>query len=410
MSNHKSAVLQPEPPIAEARQDYKLPSAFLAKHQEAFYRTTLRSIGDAVIATDKDCLITFINPVAETLTGWLREEALGTPLSEIFKISTESDNHLLEDPATRVLRVGHTVSLPKGVLLNTRDGKKTPIDDSSALILDDDGDAIGAVVIFRDISLRKLGEDALRKSDKLATAGLLAATIAHEINNPLAAVTNLLFILRADPNLSESTQQNLEQMDRELSRVTLIAKQALGLHRNSVQARPINMRELLDELLVLYQGRLRSKSIILQKEYKSTVVIEGFEGDLKQVFSNLIANAIDAMGEDGVLSLRTKNSNDAECPGIKVQVGDNGAGIGAEFLERVFEPFYTTKDTGSGLGLWVVKQIIEEHGGSIRIQSRVHGAKHGACFSVCLPLIMQERPSVRMLAQPNGAPLQDRRR
>ncbi len=405
MTNN-SAVLHPELPIAEAKKGNVAPSAFLTSHREAFYRTTLRSIGDAVIATDRNCLITFINPVAETLTGWTRADALGKPLSEIFQITTETNNTLLEDPATKVLRVGHTVSLPKGVLLHARDGKKTPIDDSSALILEDDGESIGAVVIFRDITLRKMGEDALRKSDKLATAGLLAATIAHEINNPLAAVTNLLFILQGEPNLSDTIRLSLDQMDRELSRVTLIAKQALGLHRNSVKATPIDLRELLDELLVLYQGRLRSKNIGLQKHYKSTVAIEGFEGDLRQVFSNLISNALDAMSDGGVLTLRTKKSGSAKnLGGVEVGIGDNGVGISPEALDRVFDPFYTTKETGSGLGLWVVKQIIEEHGGSIRIQSRANSPKHGTCFSVCLPLIMQERPSIRMFSSiPSGLP------
>ncbi len=409
MNPQAPAVIELELPVAERTNGNLRPAELDVAHREAFYRTTLRSIGDAVISTDKDCQITFINPVAEKLTGWIRDEALGRKLAEVFVLVSESGEIILEDPASKVMREGHTVSLPKGVKLKTRDGRLTPIDDSSAPILDDQNRLLGVVVIFRDISLRKMGEDALRKSDKLATAGLLAATIAHEINNPLAAVTNLLFILKLDPHISESTRVNLDLMDRELSRVTLIAKQALGLHRNSVQPRSIDMRELLDELLVLYQGRLQSKKIKLAKKYDTATSITGFEGDLKQVFSNLISNAIDAMSENGMLTLQIEDSRCGKLPGIQVGVGDDGVGFSADAMEKAFEPFYTTKETGSGLGLWVVKQIVEEHGGSLNIKSQTGPSERGSCFTVCLPLVMHERPSVRVLAHAHEPRLHDRR-
>ena len=247
----------------------------------------------------------------------------------------------------------------------------------------------GFVALVMDVTQRRVAEDALRKSEKLAAAGRLAASIAHEINNPLEAITNLLFLLQQEEQLSSMGQEYLSLAEQELSRVSQIATQTLRFHRRSAKALPINVEEVLEAVLTLYRPRLVKSGVVADLRYRKTVPVVAFEGELRQLFANLIANALDAMPEGGRLTLRTRPATRAGVQGVHVTVADSGFGIPEDLRAHIFEPFVTSKDaTGTGLGLWVSKEIIEKHRGAVRVRSRNAAASQmqssGTVFSIFL--------------------------
>src|SRR5262249_28172173 len=240
---------------------------------------------------------------------------------------------------------------------------------------------------FLDVTQAKLSEQTLRKTEKLVTAGRMAATIAHEINNPLAAATNLLYLARTDPEGAEA-RQYLEQAEQELARVAHITRQTLGFYRDSASPTQVNLQKLMESVLLIYRKKLESKQIKLECEFRGPVTVEGIEGELRQVLSNLITNAADAVPMGGTIRVRTaasllRNGETAS----RISVADNGKAISPEHGYHIFEPFFTTKDSvRTGLGLWVAKQIIEKHGGHIAFRSRTSVGSSGTLFSIFLPL------------------------
>ena len=225
-------------------------------------------------------------------------------------------------------------------------------------------------------------EAALRRSEKLALAGRLAASIAHEINNPLAAVTNLHYLMARSESLPE-IKRLLAIADEELARVAEIAKQTLKFHRESSRSAAVELRDVIESVLTLYRGRLRSAGIEVITEFGPPRAIAGFAGELRQLFANLIGNALDAMWEGGKLRIRIRPAERAGTPGILVTVADSGVGIPRDVRRQLFEPFVSTKgSTGTGLGLWVAAEIVRHHGGSIRLKSR---ERAGTVFTVFLP-------------------------
>ncbi|MCU1284531.1 MAG: multi-sensor signal transduction histidine kinase [Acidobacteriales bacterium] len=251
------------------------------------------------------------------------------------------------------------------------------------VLVDENGEVERMVGIGVEITQRRNAEEALRRSEKLAAAGRLAATIAHEINNPLAAITNLVYLAQTDKTLSEKTRDYLNMASQELSRVSHITKQALGFYRETHAAQQLELTQLLEDLRPIFQSRLDAKELTLTTDYRSTALIEGIQGELRQVFSNLISNAIDASEMGGTISLRVKDLPNAW---VRVEVEDSGAGISEAVSKKLFEPFFTTKrDVGTGLGLWLSKGIVEKHKGTIEFHSRNGSASSGTCFFVDLP-------------------------
>src|SRR6267154_535889 len=240
-----------------------------------------------------------------------------------------------------------------------------------------------------DITSNKLAEDALRKSEKLAAAGRLAATIAHEINNPLEAVTNLLYLLRLNDQWDDQARSYVSQAEHELARIAHVARQTLGFYRDTTSLRLMDLAKIVEEALFLYLPRIQAKGIHLSREYDEGVQVTGLAGEIRQVISNLVANAIDALPDQGDLRIRVHHSkelNNSNRPGGRIVIADTGSGISPEHRTKLFEPFYTTKqDVGTGLGLWVSREIVQKHGGSISLHSCVAPGRSGTVFSIFLP-------------------------
>ena len=246
----------------------------------------------------------------------------------------------------------------------------------------DEGQPIRFDGVTVDMTERKLAEDALRRSEKLAAAGRLSATIAHEINNPLAAVTNLLYLARNSRNI-EDIHAAIDTADQELKRVAHITKQTLGFYKDTGTPSPLNIAEVVEQVVSIYTRRIEARGIAVENQFfDKGIEVVANSGELRQVISNLISNAVDAMPDGGHLVLRVSATPSA----VRVTVADNGVGIERAVSKRIFEPFHTTKtDVGTGLGLWVSRQLVEKHGGCIRFRSSTRPGHTGTTFSFTVP-------------------------
>ena len=481
-------------------------------------QVTLTSIGDAVLSTDTDGRVTFLNPVAAALTGWQLDEARGQPIQNVFRIINEQTRVTAEDLVGRVLREGRVVELVNHTALVAKDGREIPIEDSAAPIRDSAGSIIGVVLVFhdvtekrraqealryqldlvqaitqsaadsifvtdangcvtfvnqegekvfglardeflgknlhdsihhhhpdgrpysaeecqlaglhrygegvrnfddvffrkdgsqvsvscsnapleidgvrvgtvmvvRDVSDRKRAEEALLRSEKLASVGRMAASIAHEINNPLEAVTNTLYLARTNLHKPQFAAQYLEMADDELNRISHITRQTLGFYRESSAPTAVSVNSILDSAVDLLRGKIKVKRATVEKQYDGDLRINAVSGELRQVLANLLANSLDAIGDSGIVKLHVSRSTCSGQPCVRITVADNGTGIDAATLPRIFEPLFTTRESvGSGLGLWVSKQILDKHHGSIHVRTRTDGAHRGTTFSVVIPV------------------------
>ncbi len=247
---------------------------------------------------------------------------------------------------------------------------------------------------IRDYMLQERNaEEALRRSEKLAVAGRLAATIAHEINNPLEAVTNLVYLART-ANSQDVAREYLGQAESELARVSAIASETLKFYRQPNQATETSIPEILKSLVVLYRDKIATSRVELRMDFADVPPIVAFAGELRQVFSNLLTNAIEAAG-GARIEIRLRHGRDRSGrKGVKLLVADTGTGIPESVRSKIFEPFVSTKATGgTGLGLWVSSEIVRKHGGSIRVRSCSRPDRHGTVFCVFLPAITQSMES-----------------
>jgi signal transduction histidine kinase len=251
-------------------------------------------------------------------------------------------------------------------------------------------------IIVLDASDRKRSEEALRRTEKLAVTGRLAASIAHEINNPLEAITNLLFLLRSFEDLPESAQRYLAMTENEVRRVSEITQQTLRFYRQPTQPARSSMADLLDSVISLYQSRLNALDVHVERDYDPALTLFCFAGEIRQVMANLIGNSIDASEAGGRLVVRARRSHDwmnAKQSGVRISVADTGTGMDREVRQHIFEAFFTTKEsTGTGLGLWVSQEIILKHHGRMRVRSRTastgnHAIQNvsGTVFQIFIP-------------------------
>jgi PAS domain S-box-containing protein len=369
--------------------DRREKDAAALQQSEAWFRVTLSSIGDGVIATDDQGRVSFLNSVAERLTGTSLAQAKGVKISEIFPIFSEATNKPAENPVDKVLALDCVVALANHTVLQHRAGHLLPIEDTAAPIRDDSGKLIGVVLVFHDASRERNLQEVLRRTEKLAAAARLAATVSHEINNPLEAVGNLIFLAKNHPDAPDKVTEQLQLAEKELARVSHITRQTLGFYRESVSATPIHLPTLVESVLTLYSNKLQIKQIKVQLAFEDCPAITGLAGEIQQLVSNIISNAIDAAPASGNLKIYAAPVNLPGGRSIQLRIEDDGPGVAPENLSRIFEPFFTTKkDVGTGLGLWVCKEIAERHGGSVQVQSD-YGK--GATFTILLPY-QENRP------------------
>jgi PAS domain S-box-containing protein len=250
------------------------------------------------------------------------------------------------------------------------------------------GRITGGVAVNTDVTQAQLQDEALRKSEKLAAVGQLASSIAHEINNPLESITNLLYLVQKSDSMDEVKEYARIAQD-ELARVTEITLQTLRFHRQQSKPVEIDLADLMRTVMALYTGRLLVRSLSVEMKLVNSPLVMGLEGEIRQVVNNLIRNALDVMSEGGgrlLIRLHPQTNWTDGRKGVRLTVGDTGEGISLDIMEHLFEPFQTTKELmGTGLGLWVSKGIVEKHEGTIRTRTR-RGKRHGTVFSVWLPV------------------------
>ena len=256
-------------------------------------------------------------------------------------------------------------------------------------VRDDKGNVARWFGTNTDITEQRRAEEALRQTEKLAATGRLAASIAHEINNPLEAVINLVYLARKQP---ENARKYLELADQELERIAQITRNTLGFYRDSSSTKEVDISGVLGEVIALYWRKIQFKKISVRPDYGNGIKIVGFPGEIRQIFANLVANAIEALSAEGSLVIRASRvtlRDGSNRAGVRVTFLDNGTGIAPENRKKIFEPFYTTKkDVGTGLGLWLTLQLVEKHHGSLRVRTSVEPGRSWTVFSVFLP----ERP------------------
>jgi PAS domain S-box-containing protein len=338
------------------------------------------SSDDVILSKDLNGIITSWNEAATRVFGYKADEMIG---SSILKLIPE---HLHSDEKTILenIRAGRRVEHFETVRL-TKSGELIDVSLTVSPVKDAQGRVVGASKILRDISTRKRMERSLLQAEKIAATGRMAATIAHEINNPLEAVMNLLFLLR--PKITdEEGIHYLTTAESELSRVSHIAKQTLGFYREHAAASLASPAQIAEHAVTIYEPRCTAAGITIEKSLTSSRKVVLRRGEMMQVISNLIANAIYAMPGGGTLSISVSDTT-TPTEGVSLNVADNGEGIAPQILPKVFDAFFTTRATvGTGIGLFVVKNFVEGHGGQITIESHTQPENHGTTVRIFLPL------------------------
>jgi PAS domain S-box-containing protein len=335
---------------------------------------------DVILSKDLNGIITSWNDAAVRVFGYTADEIVGTSILKLIPEHLHSDEKTIIESIRAGRRVEHFETIRR-----TKDGREIDVSLTVSPIKDAAGRVIGASKILRDISSRRRIEQSLLQSEKIAATGRMAATIAHEINNPLEAVMNLLYLLR--PKITDTEGLNyLATAEDELGRVSHIAKQTLGYYREHAAASPASLSQIAEHALTIYEPRCSVAGITVKRSLDSETKVVLRRGEMMQVVSNLIANSIYAMPDGGTLSVSVHNVTSLG-EGIVLTVEDTGVGIAPDVLPRVFEAFFTTRTTvGTGIGLFVAKQFVEGHGGRISIESRNDPESHGTTVRIFLPL------------------------
>ena len=356
----------------------------LRTSEERFRRLIENSSIGLLIGTF-DGSLSYMNPSLLALLGYTAEEVRNGSVrwSDLTPPEfAEADQRAIEQLRAR------GVSDPYQKAYRSKDGRVIPLLFGATLIpTERDGHTEEVAVFITDLSEQKKAETALVQSEKLAAVGRLAASISHEINNPLEAVTNLLYLAKHE-DLPPQAMTYLLLAEQELARVSQIAGQTLRFHRQATRARPVTPKELLEPVIALYQGRLNNSNIEVAIEDRDAGEIVCFEGDIRQVLNNLVSNAIDSMRTGGRLVLRARDSHSRTTgrPGVRITVADTGHGMAEAVRRRIFEAFYTTKGiNGTGLGLWISIGIVDKHEGHLHVCSSCDPQRHGTVFSLFLP-------------------------
>jgi PAS domain S-box-containing protein len=333
----------------------------------------VQSSDDAIISKDLNGMITSWNRGAEQIFGYTAEEAVGQPVTLLMPPERVNE----EPEILRRIRSGERIEHYETVRSH-QDGTRLDISLSISPLFDNQGQVVGASKIARNITDRKRMEATLLKAHGLGVAGRMAASIAHEINNPLEAVTNLLYLMRSDVK-SEIGIKYLATAEAELARVAQITRKTLAYYRDTSKPESLDLSTLITETLSVFVKKIGNKEITVVRT-DQLCLVHGFKGDLLQLFSNLIANAIDAVSQGGRIDISVSTSGEAAV----VAVHDNGAGIAPDHKSKLFEPFFTTKEQhmGTGLGLWISREIARKHGAEIAVESSTDASSHGTTLTV----------------------------
>jgi PAS domain S-box-containing protein len=355
---------------------------FAPKDARFLLASIVESSNDAIISKNLDGVITSWNAGAERLFGYTTEEALGKHMSLLACPGRKSDMPYIMERVKRGERTEHYEAWRC-----TKDQREVTVSLTVSPIRNGAGQIIGASKIARDITAQKQAEEAMRQAEKLAMLGRMAATITHEIRNPLDTVTSLLFLMEGCL-LDQELRDYLKSAQEELQRISRITMQTLDFSRQSTRPQTLHIEEALDSAVAFHNTRLLRNRVQVQTRYKPCEAVHASDGEMRQVLLNLIGNALDAMPLGGTLTLRTRQDKDWTTGrmGVRATIADTGEGMTPEARAHLFEAFYTTKGAkGTGLGLWVSSEIVKRHGGNICVRSSRSSGKSGSVFSVFLP-------------------------
>ncbi len=368
----------------EIHAQEKLQNALIASQRLA---AIVESSEDAIVSKDLNGIVTSWNPAAERIFGYTAQEMIGRPITTIIPPELLDDETRILATIARGERIEHfeTVRVRKG-------GERLDVSLTISPVRDGAGQIIGAAKIARDITHQKKTERALRTTERLAAVGRLAATVAHEINNPLAAVINFVYLgkQRAERN---DVRQFLSGAQEELKRISHLTKQTLGFYRETQGASCMTLGSTLDPLISVFSYKTRDKAIRIHSEIRQDPEIYAVPGEIRQLVANLLSNSIDAVGAVGKIRIRVSAAtswNGSNKEGVRLTIADSGPGIPPQARSKLFEPFFTTKrDVGTGLGLWICRNIVEKHHGRIRVKTSTAPGRSWTAFTVFLPLSSQ---------------------
>lgn len=341
----------------------------------------VESSDDAILTKDLSGIITSWNRAAERIFGFSEEEIIGRSILTLIPPDLQSEEQAIIEKIQSGKRIDHyeTVRLAKN-------GERLDVSLTISPLKNSSGKIIGASKVLRNITERKRLERNLLQAEKIAATGKMAATIAHEINNPLESVLNLIYLARTNASDSVQVADYLLTAEEELLRVSHIAKQTLGYYREHSAAVQVPLSALVVDTLKIYESKLKSAGVQIQTEFGSNRKIMLKRGEMMQVVSNLVTNAMYAMPSGGTLRASVQDATESGKPGLLLEIEDTGDGIPAECLGKIFEPFFTTRSSiGTGIGLWVATQFVDGHKGRIGVESSVDADSHGTKMSIFLP-------------------------
>jgi PAS domain S-box-containing protein len=377
--------------------------AALAEERERL-AVTIRSIGDGVITTDADGRVTMMNTVAETLTGWTYEKARGEPLETVFNIINEITRERCENPVAKVLETGGIVGLANNTVLISKNGVERVIADSGAPIIDRRGRTLGVVLVFRDVTDHRRMEEDLQRTQKLESLGVLAGGIAHDFNNAMMAIIGNVSLAKLYAEPGRKVYEKLEEIERAALRTKELTQQLLTFAKGGA---PIKQAASLPEIIedtarfCLMGSNVQCRFDIPDGVWPVSVDV----GQISQVIHNIILNADQSMPTGGFVDIKLENvalDPSARLPlkagnYVKTTIHDQGIGIPREHFPKIFDPYFSTKQKGSGLGLAVVHSIIEKHDGCITVESELNS---GTTFDVYLPALATTHPAPKIAPSP----------